>query len=371
MLYGALFFKLYQLVRAPHRWTLWAVVGCLACFVLQSNLTRPALRDWVDSWSAPGVGKLVQNLFVLGLAFFLVAFFLIATSKAKAQARRRLLWLSVPLALTATLLAVSTFAVPAEVRAEVLLASNARHPWAATFFLTQLTYVIVSYTAAFYWAVRYYFIARQDTNRRLCHGLQIVGTGLGILIIACTLRAVLVVIQFSGGAVPPQITALGVDMVVAGIAVLLIGVSYSGLVTRMAALGNWLRHWWIYHQLRPLWTLFHEAYPQDALSRAAPSWWRDVLDFRYMHRRYYRRVIEIRDGMVRISPYLAHLQEQHPTGRQLTPTGLAAQLHAALAAQAQALPVTSSAVAVALPERNGLDDDARQLLAVAQALPSR
>ncbi|MCO1580466.1 hypothetical protein M8C13_32405 [Crossiella sp. SN42] len=371
VLYGALIWKLYQLIRAPHRWTLWAVVGCLACFVLQSHLTWPSLRDWVDSWSAPGVGKLVQNLFVLGLASFLVSFFLISASATKAEARRRLLWLCVPFVLTATLLTVAAFSIPAEVRVEVLLASNARHPWAATFFLAQLTYVIVAYVAALYWTVRYYRIAHQDTNRRLCRGLQIVAAGLVALITACTLRAALVAIQFSGGLVPPPVTSLGVNMVVAGIAVLLIGVSYSGMATRLAALRNWLSHWRIYHQLRPLWTLFHEAYPQDALNRSTPARWRDLLSLRGVHRRYYRRVIEIRDGVVRISPYLAQLQTQEPAVSTPTPTTLATQLRAALTAQAQGIPVTASAVAVALPARNDLDDDARQLLALAQALPAR
>ncbi|MBP2477637.1 hypothetical protein JOF53_006509 [Crossiella equi] len=369
VLYGALLWALYKLFRAPRKWTLRAVVACLTCFLLQSHLTWPRPRAWIDSWTAPGVGKLIQNIIVLGVGYFLVAFFIIAASASLSEARRKLLLLSIPLFATAAILIIATFSIPADVRVELLQNSNARHFWAATFFLSQLAFTTTYYIGALYWTMRYHRIASQDTNRRLCHGLRIVAGGLSVLIFACLMRGVLVIVQYGGGLVPAPVTQLGVNLVIAGIFVLLIGVSYPGFATRLVALGNWYQRWRIYHQLRPLWTMFHEAYPEDSLSRTTPSRWRDLLSLRNVHMRYCRRVIEIRDGMVKISPYLT--SRSADAASSPTPGDLAAELVAALRAQASGVPASTSATAVAQSDSRNLDDDARHLLTVAQALPAR
>ena len=44
-----------------------------------------------------------------------------------------------------------------------------------------------------------------------------------------------------------------------------------------------------YRQLRPLWMMLNERFPQDALNRVPVSPLRDALSLRSVHRRYYRR----------------------------------------------------------------------------------
>jgi hypothetical protein len=96
---------------------------------------------------------------------------------------------------------------------------------------------------------------------------------------------------------------------------------------------------------------------------------RDLLSLRAVHRRYYRRVIECRDGLVWISPYLA--QQRARSGEsedRACPTELAGLLRAALRARAEGRTVDVRATRVAMPDGEGLDDDVRELVDLADAL---
>jgi hypothetical protein len=80
-----------------------------------------------------------------------------------------------------------------------------------------------------------------------------------------------------------------------------------------------------------------------------------VPGFGSVHRRYYRRVIECRDGLVRISPYLDTAGDD-----------LARDLKAALRTTQEH--GTRPAVGVAIPDRDGLDADVEQLVTLSEAL---
>jgi hypothetical protein len=148
----------------------------------------------------------------------------------------------------------------------------------------------------------------------------------------------------------------------AAIPTFVIGVIYPTLSTRIAALGVWWQHRRVVRQLSPLWTMLHEAYPEDELSRVPSGRWRDLLRLRGVHRRYYRRVIECRDGLVRVSPYLAS------AGDLDKPVYLASALREALHARAAGAPVAGQAMPIAVPDGDGLDADVRQLVALSKAL---
>jgi hypothetical protein len=74
-----------------------------------------------------------------------------------------------------------------------------------------------------------------------------------------------------------------------------------------------------------------------------------------VHRRYYRRLIECRDGLVRISPRLGP-DDGQPLGSRL--------LAALDSPSAAAAP--GDAVFLAIPGTAGLDADARELVALAR-----
>ncbi|WIX85506.1 DUF6545 domain-containing protein [Amycolatopsis sp. DG1A-15b] len=73
-------------------------------------------------------------------------------------------------------------------------------------------------------------------------------------------------------------------------------------------------------------------------------------------------IVECRDGLVRIGPYLV---------RTDTAADLPSRLQQALAAHAAGEPVSTKAVPVALPEGDGLDADVRELVQLARGLETR
>ncbi|MGV4985741.1 DUF6545 domain-containing protein [Streptomyces sp. NRAIS4] len=119
----------------------------------------------------------------------------------------------------------------------------------------------------------------------------------------------------------------------------------------------------------PLWQVLNEAYPEHALYRMPTTPWRDHLLPLGVHRRYYRRVIECRDGLVRVSPHLAPLAgpvEDQPGWAD----NLADQLCAALDGErSQAAP--AQAVPVAMPATHSLEGDVRQLAQLSDAVRRR
>ncbi|MEU1330620.1 MAB_1171c family putative transporter [Streptomyces sp. NPDC005865] len=153
--------------------------------------------------------------------------------------------------------------------------------------------------------------------------------------------------------------------VVGAIPLFAVGLSYSGIATRLATWRIWRRHRRAYRQLRPLWSMPHAAFPESTLYAGTPAApWREALHVRRMHRRHYRRVIECRDGLVRLSPHLTAvgLREGAP------PETVATLLPRALAAQAAGEPATSRAVGIILPAKDTLNADAQQLTTVSRSL---
>jgi hypothetical protein len=145
-----------------------------------------------------------------------------------------------------------------------------------------------------------------------------------------------------------------------GIVLCLIGISYPAAMIRLGALRVWWHHLRAHHRLAPLWTELNSHFPEDRLSRVPVSRWRDTVSLRGVHRRYYRRVIECRDGLVRISPYIGQQGDD-----------LAAKLREALRARASGQTATQDAVPLAVPERDGLDADVEQLVTLSYALRAK
>jgi hypothetical protein len=354
-----------RLARAPGNVPLRAVTGLIACWAIAFPFGLLADKGVHVFGLPPMIARLLQHGPLLIGVNCLVSFFLFsALDIARAQVRAR--WYLLPLAAAELVLIICALVTPESART-----NDHSVPSVALFFLTADLYMAFGFAAAFVWTRRY----ARGAQPRLAKGLRLASIGLGLIVLADCVFVPLVALRWAGGAVSPDLAAPGgaaetnigslaaIFLLLPGIVIFLVGISYPAAMMRLAALRVWLRHLRAYHHLRPLWTKLHEAFPEDALNRSPIAPWRDYLSLRGVHRRYYRRVIECRDGLVRISPYLG--ESDHAEPREL-----AGQLSRALRAQDAGEPASSHAVAVAIPEGDGLDADVRELVEISHALRS-
>ena len=359
----ATIWKLYQLTKAPQDKPLRAVTACLASAAVAYPFGVADIAAPVDAVIGTGVSKLVQNALLFCAGYFLMCFYLYSAADAR-FGRRRARREIIPLVVSIAAIAVATFVTPIAQRGAAYDTGDMHVPGIALFYFFGGLYLAYALAMAFRWTVRY----ARLSHRPLVTGLRIAATGMAAMVIGSGIRTIFVVVRVLGTLKTSPII-VGADLLVAaGIPTFVIGVLYPALATRIAALRVWWQHRRLCHQLGPLWTMLHEAYPEDALSRVPAGRWRDLLRLRGVHRRYYRRVIECRDGLVRVSPYLANLGEPETPGELQAPVRLATALREALRARAAGEPVAGPAMPVAVPESDGLDADVRQLVALSRAL---
>ncbi|GAA1989760.1 MAB_1171c family putative transporter [Amycolatopsis minnesotensis] len=347
ILYPALLWKIYQLTRAPKDVARWMVTACLACFAaaypfgfLAGNVNQPD--------PGPIVPLLFQHIFLCGLVYTLACFFLFSALPV-AEAQRRAWLEAVPLGAAILVMAAVAVFMPD--------APPSQYPRAGVsiFYLAVDLYLTYGIASAYFFTRRY----ARGAGPRLARGLRVASVGFAISAVGGSTLAAVVLVHWAGAGIPWLLVQGTVFLVFPGAILLVVGLSYPGVATRLAAGRVWRQHRRTYHRLGPLWTLLHEAFPEDALGRAPLNPWRDALSLRGVHRKYYRRVIECRDGLVRISPYLAHLGHDG---------SLADQLAEALRSRARGEPVPPEAMPVAMPDGDSLDDDVRELVTLSESL---
>ncbi|MEV7096429.1 MAB_1171c family putative transporter [Amycolatopsis sp. NPDC051045] len=347
ILYPALLWKSYQLTRAPSDVARWMVTACLACFAASYPLGLLA-----GDVNQPDPGSIVpllfQHIFLCGLVYSLACFFLFS-ALPPARARRRAWQEAVPLGTAILVMASVTVLMPdvpptAYPRAGV-----------SVFYLAADLYLTYGIASACFFARRY----ARGAAPRLARGLLVASVGFALGAVGGATLIAVVLVHWAGAAIPWLLVQATVFLVFPSAILLVIGLSYPGAATRLAAARVWWQHLRTYHQLGPLWTRLHRAFPEDALSRTPLNPWRNALSLLGVHRRYYRRVIECRDGLVRISPYVAQLPHDGPLADRLTE---------ALRAHARREPVGEVGMPIAVPDGAGLDDDARELVALSRSL---
>lgn len=353
---STLAWKLYQLYRAPWHLPTWAVTTTLACGLLAYQFQSSAVHNAVDGAAGPGWANLVENVLLMVGSWSLILFFLFSSASRRRAVRGAWREAAV-LALAIVLLVVCTVATPVAERGKNLSQANMSIPGVAGFYLFGGLYLIYALARALRWIISY----AADAEPRLRRGLLLAGFGLAGMIVGSAARAVLVVLRYLGSPPYPPVNAVASTLVALGILLFLTGVTYPGVCTRLAALRLWHYRRRAYHELAPLWTALHDAFPQTALDRLPVNRLRDRCRLRQVHRRYYRRVIEIRDGLVQISPYLP--AEVEPGAAPMAET-----LRAALAARAAGAGASARARLIAGPTGDGIDADMGQLLAISRTI---
>lgn len=357
----AVMWKLHQLRKAPQDRPLLAVTLCVAGAAASFSLAITPVHRPLCALFGSGFSRLLSNALLLGSAFWLMCFYLYSATD-RARAGRRVRREAMLLGIVVATIARATVVTPPSVRGRPYATADMAVTSVAVFFTAAGLYLVYALGAALWWTLRY---ARMS-QRPLSTGLWLTALSLACMVAANSLRVAGNVIRWSGGAPPRSLLGCSALLLAVAIPVFVVGVNFSSVATRLAAFRVWTQHRRTYRQMRPLWAALHDAFPEASLHRPATAAWGEALHVRGMHRRYYRRVIECRDGLVCISPHLLKLG----LGQAAPPETVAEFLPSALRAHAVGAAADSYAVGIALPSEDSLDADARQLVAISQALRS-
>ncbi|MBO0803331.1 MAG: hypothetical protein J2P25_09710 [Nocardiopsaceae bacterium] len=389
LIYGLFGWKLLHLARAPRDAPLRWVVACLGCAAASYPFDLLfASRAASPGAASPGTRWLLvaQCTLLLGVVYSLNGFFLaslLAPSGASRRARHR----AIALFAAAALMAIAAGAAPASAGM-----SDQSVPAVAAAYLVFNVSMGLFLADSLRWTLRG---AGQAAARHVARGLRLISAGSCLMLAGLVPLTVVVAVRGAQGTPPRALVAFGQLLVVLGILAFLAGLCYPGAVMRLGAIRRWSRHGRAYRQLGPLWRALHQVFPQDALGRVPAARWREALSPWSVHRRYYRRVIECRDGLVRISPYLG-LPGGGPSGGDssggdlpsgglsgeglsggdrsggglpggglpggIDPATLGEQLVTTLRTVHAGDLVPRQAVAVAIPQSGGLDADADELV---------
>ena len=357
VLFVAVVWKFSQLARDPGNAPLRSVALCLLCGGLSYTVAMPSGAAGFDTFTVHGGAKLVQNLLLLACCYFIMCFYLYSAADEVAG-RRRARREGLGLLVVAAALTVDALSTSHTALAGSYSTADMAVPQTALFFLLAGGYMAYALGSAFWWTRRY---ARM-TKRPLSTGLWLAATGLAAMAGACAIRAVFVVIRNQGGEVPKPLTAGVALLLVMAIPFFVVGLSYPMFRARIASVGIRRRHRKMHRQLEPLWQLVTGAFPELVLHPASSSL-RDRWRARNVHRRYHRRFVECRDGLVRLSPYVDMSGTAHPG-----PAATAELLRTAakLASSSGEAPVP--AVSLNLSQQKDRAADVKQLLCLANSL---
>jgi hypothetical protein len=365
--FGALAWMLWLVARSPEDVRRWAVTGLVAGW----SVAYPfgiAASDGVEFLGVDAMtARYLQHALLLVAAYSLVCFFQFSALEP-ALARGRAIRDGVVLIVAIVILTVANLMIPAGLRvpAATVTSTPGEGPVGVTsiaiFYVAANSYLLYAFAAACGWTRRY----ARGAEPRLRRGLRIASIGLGAISLAGATFVASNISRWAGTPAPPPVVLTSIFLLLLGIVLFVVGMAYPTVKTRAAAFRVWRRHRRAYRRLRPLWTVLNEQFPQDALSRVPAGRLRDALTLRSVHRRYYRRVIECRDGLVRISPYLAGVGTD--PAELADPERLAGQLSDALRAHAAGETVSSQAIAIALPAEDSLEADVDRLIELSQAV---
>ncbi|MEV0845485.1 MAB_1171c family putative transporter [Streptomyces sp. NPDC049954] len=358
--------KISQLLRSPRDAPLRAVTLCLTSAAASFCLALPPLSGPIDSVGGHGAPRLVQNVFAFGMVFWLMCFYLYsATDHRRGRVRAR--WELLPLGLAVLGLSATTVAAAGRDGGGGYDSVDMRLGAVAAFYVIADLYLVYALAMALRWTWRYARAARQD----LAVGLWLMAAALAVIAAVSAVRAVLTVVRWRGASVAPAVTTVSGHLIAAALPLFLIGAGYPAARGRLAVLRVRRQRRGMYHRLYPLWSLLHETYPQDALYPDHAGRAGLLRRPRGVHHLYYRRAIECRDGLVRISPYLGQPEAAATDLSDVSAEALADRLRDALRAQSEGREAPYGPIAVALPHAQGLDADVQQLVKLSDALTRR
>lgn len=346
--------KFSQLVRAPHDKGLRVVCTCTALVFLALSAQLTADVPVFSPILPAQFPKLAQN--VLLTVFFTLLIVLLHTNVAPRRAAAQG-YGEIGLALLTTGTLTATFAATAPEHRGSYEAADT--PGMLGFYLVGNLYMSYACVRGTYLA----WTRSGHVRSRTRFSLRVAAAGLALNALGTHLPRVLSTTgRLTTGADPVPGTAVWTTPVLAvGICLFFLGIGYPGVRTGIIKARLWFTARQTYLRLRPLWSALADRYPKNTLfPRASPT--RERLQLQSMRLRCYRRIIEVRDGLVCLSPYLAE-----PVDSASSPAAQARQIRDALLRSSTDETPSAGPSVIAPPTETGMDADARQLTAIAEA----
>lgn len=343
--------RVHALIRARAGVQTMAITVAIAALTLAPMLLATAIGDHLDDSTGTGVGRVVgYACLALGVAALAVAFFYGHTESAR---QRRAGIEAVPLVVAVVGLSFAMTQTPEALRTASLDSLTVRDVGLAVFFVIAGAYLmygladcVLSLSRLLPFAEGYLRIS-----------LRTMGAGLGIAAIGAAMQVLFIVVNLVYYATWSAVLELSRLSIVVGIVVFVVGLSYPGVRGLVVRVRYRRGHRVDYRRLEPLWVLLTDAVPEVVLPRIADS---------DPNLRFQRRVVEIRDVLVQLSPYLS---EGFGIGGD--PVADVADLKRSIAARAESRGVVAPTRMVLVPKGRSIDDDAAPLLILSDQMGPR
>lgn len=324
-----------------------AISATTLAFVVSSS----RVRQWLNDDFFPGADRLsIYCLLAIGVAALVVVFFYGATEE---QRQRRAGVEAIPLVVTLIGLNVAMLATPVPVRTEHMADRTVHHVGYALFFMIADCYVAYAMAACVASTGRYL----RHAEGYLRHSLVILSSGLGFLGVAALIQALYVVTAGLHVAHLDVLLNVAAVLAVLGAVLFLAGVCYPLVRARVMSFRHDRRHRSQYRELEPLWALTTSALPGVVLPSPPQSTFDGSIIWLFQ-----RRVVEIRDALVQLSPYLPDDFGELGSAAQATALGDAVQTYVDLGGSAGAVRQVLAGAG------DDLDNDAAPLLRISREL---
>lgn len=354
----AFLWKATQIVRAPRDRSLRLIFACtLLVFLALSAQLAVVISDVVPV--PAGLPKVSQNVVVL---YFFCAFLCFMQSVLYPSPTSRRTWFDVGLVSVVSVAAVATFATAPDTGADWQFENAGSQTHELAFWVIIDPYMC--YACA--WGAVMCVRAARASGGHLGISLRIAAVGLLInSLFVHFFRTV------SSGArlldlfvVPHGLDVASGAVLGVGIVVFFLGILYPALRTVVLKTTAWARNQVRFRRLRPLWLALVHAFPFIALYPPRGPW-REAVGLLTFRQRYYRRLIECRDGLLLVSPYITEPAlrregEPHPLAEQ------AELVRTALDRVERGAEPAESPTTLAAPATVSMEADARELVGLAR-----